>query len=102
MTVSSGTYVRSIVHDIGIALASAAHVVELVRTRQGQFALDPADVRRVEGEDSTEALTSVVSWDILEKGIQELRSDVKQENGDAVGGSSELSAWEKAIVDILK
>ena len=39
MTVSSGTYVRSIVHDIGLALGSAAHVVKLTRTRQGQFVL---------------------------------------------------------------
>lgn len=35
MTVSSGTYVRSIVHDVGIALGSAAHVQELRRVRQG-------------------------------------------------------------------
>lgn len=40
MTVSSGTYVRSIVHDIGQAISSAAHVVVLTRTRQGDFALD--------------------------------------------------------------
>lgn len=40
MTVSSGTYVRSIIHDIGVALGSAAHVVKLTRTRQGNFALN--------------------------------------------------------------
>lgn len=40
MTVSSGTYVRSIVHDIGIALGSSAHVVKLTRTRQGEFTLN--------------------------------------------------------------
>ncbi|GAA5898809.1 hypothetical protein JCM6882_004004 [Rhodosporidiobolus microsporus] len=40
LTVSSGTYIRSIVHDIGAALGSAAHVVKLTRTRQGEFALD--------------------------------------------------------------
>jgi tRNA pseudouridine55 synthase len=39
MTVSSGTYVRSIVHDIGLALGCGAHVVTLTRTRQGQFTL---------------------------------------------------------------
>lgn len=39
MTVSSGTYVRSIVHDIGLALGCAAHVVKLTRTRQGQYSL---------------------------------------------------------------
>lgn len=40
MTVSSGTYVRSIIHDIGIALGSSAHVVKLTRTRQGEFMLN--------------------------------------------------------------
>ena len=40
MTVSSGTYVRSIIHDIGIAVGSAAHVVSLERTRQGDVGLD--------------------------------------------------------------
>lgn len=28
-------------HDIGLALGSAAHVVKLTRTRQGEFVLDP-------------------------------------------------------------
>ena len=40
MTVSSGTYVRSIVHDIAIALGSSAFVVKLTRTRQGEFTLN--------------------------------------------------------------
>lgn len=39
MTVSSGTYVRSIVHDLAHAVGSAAHVVSLARTRQGDFAV---------------------------------------------------------------
>ena len=40
MKVSGGTYVRSIVHDLGIALGSAAHVVQLDRTVQGDVPLD--------------------------------------------------------------
>ena len=39
MTVSSGFYVRSFIHDLGIALGSAAHMVALVRTRQSAFEL---------------------------------------------------------------
>ncbi|XP_046902793.1 probable tRNA pseudouridine synthase 1 isoform X1 [Hypomesus transpacificus] len=35
-----GFYVRSLVDDLGKALASCAHVKELVRTKQGQFTLD--------------------------------------------------------------
>jgi tRNA pseudouridine55 synthase len=37
MTVTSGFYVRSLVHDLGVALGSAAHMVKLVRTRQADF-----------------------------------------------------------------
>ncbi|KAF3914794.1 hypothetical protein ABW20_dc0101975 [Dactylellina cionopaga] len=37
MTVSRGTYVRSIVHDIGEALGSAATLVALKRSRQGEY-----------------------------------------------------------------
>lgn len=40
MTVTGGTYVRSIVHDLGIAVGSAAHVVSLERTRQGDVGID--------------------------------------------------------------
>lgn len=36
---SSGTYVRSLVRDVGQKLGSAAHVVYLCRTRQGPFSL---------------------------------------------------------------
>ena len=39
---SSGTYVRSIVHDLGQSVGSAAYVSELCRTRQGQFTLSDA------------------------------------------------------------
>jgi tRNA pseudouridine55 synthase len=39
MTVSSGTYVRSLVHDLAHAVGSAGHVVRLTRSRQGRFVL---------------------------------------------------------------
>ncbi|KAL5511097.1 PUS4 [Sanghuangporus vaninii] len=44
MRVSGGTYVRSIVHDLGHALGSAAHVVTLTRSKQGRFILSPSAV----------------------------------------------------------
>jgi tRNA pseudouridine55 synthase len=34
-----GTYIRSLVHDIGKELGSAAYVVELIRIQQGNFIL---------------------------------------------------------------
>ncbi|KAL5476049.1 hypothetical protein EMCRGX_G025951 [Ephydatia muelleri] len=39
---SSGTYIRSLVHDIGSKVRSAAHVRALCRTRQGPFVLADA------------------------------------------------------------
>lgn len=37
--VSSGTYIRSLVHDMGLSLGSAAHMVALKRQTQGPFEL---------------------------------------------------------------
>lgn len=39
---SKGTYVRSLVADIGAALEAGAHLAELRRTRSGRFAIDQA------------------------------------------------------------
>ncbi|KAI2470857.1 trub family pseudouridylate synthase-containing protein [Annulohypoxylon bovei var. microspora] len=39
MTVTSGFYVRSFCHDIGMKLNSSAMMAELCRSRQGEFAL---------------------------------------------------------------
>ncbi|OJD27384.1 tRNA pseudouridine(55) synthase [Blastomyces percursus] len=44
MTVSSGFYVRSLAHDLGLALGSNAMMSSLVRTRQGDFTLEPEKV----------------------------------------------------------
>jgi tRNA pseudouridine55 synthase len=39
---SAGTYVRSIAHELGVALGCGAHIDELVRTASGPFPLDAA------------------------------------------------------------
>jgi tRNA pseudouridine55 synthase len=44
MTVSSGTYVRSIVNDVARALSTLATVVVLTRTRQGEFSAEAGNV----------------------------------------------------------
>lgn len=85
MTVSSGTYVRCVVHDLGIAVGSAAHVVVLTRVQQGQFVLDstrqqPSDSAPV-AEDGAEALPKglegwpCVDWGILEKAALKWEAD---------------------------
>ncbi len=40
--VSSGTYIRSLVHELGLNLSCGAHVVELRRLRVGDFKVDMA------------------------------------------------------------
>lgn len=79
MKVSGGTYVRSIVHDLGHALGSAAHVVTLTRTRQGRFALEPTE----------ETDCGCVPWEVIE----EAAKDVGEK--DAEGWTQ----WERAVLD---
>jgi len=76
MTVSSGTYVRSIVHDLGTACGSAAHVVRLVRTRQGPFHLGNS-----------------IPWEVFERGLAELGHE-KVEGG--------LREWEQRILQHMQ
>ena len=82
MKVSGGTYVRSIVHDLGHAVGSAAHVVTLTRTRQGRFALEPTE----------EADRGCVPWNIIEEAATEAGEK------DAEGWTQ----WERAILDRLE
>jgi tRNA pseudouridine55 synthase len=42
LTCSAGFYVRSLAHDLGAALGCGAHLVQLRRTRSGDFGLDAA------------------------------------------------------------
>jgi tRNA pseudouridine55 synthase len=44
MTVTSGFYVRSLAHDLGKAVGSAAYMAELIRSRQGDYELDPEKI----------------------------------------------------------
>ena len=82
MKVSGGTYVRSIVHDLGHALDSAAHVVTLTRSRQGRFTLDPQD-----GQDK-----GCVPWDVFERA----RKNVGERDEDG------YFEWEREVLDRLE
>ena len=82
MKVSGGTYVRSIVHDLGHAVGSAAHVVTLTRSRQGRFTLEP------EGDEDR----GCIPWNVFEKGLAD--------PGDPdVDGWKE---WERAVIENLE
>ncbi|KAH7913735.1 pseudouridine synthase [Hygrophoropsis aurantiaca] len=82
MKVSGGTYVRSIVHDLGHALGSAAHVVTLTRSRQGRFTLDPKE----EGD------KGCVPWEVFSKATE-------SEGGVDEDGWTE---WEREVIDRLE
>ncbi|KAG8826780.1 hypothetical protein FRC19_007583 [Serendipita sp. 401] len=77
MTVSSGTYVRSIVHDLGIAVGSAAHVVVLTRTRQGEFVLHEETAETADHEGGTVERRGLpcVEWSVLEGALEKWEAD---------------------------
>jgi len=81
MKVSGGTYVRSIVHDLGHAVGSAAHVVTLTRSRQGRFTLEP-----------TEGDMGCISWDVFKA--------AKEDAGPADEGG--YTAWEREVLDKIE
>lgn len=82
MKVSGGTYVRSIVHDLGHEVDSAAHVVTLTRSRQGRFALDPAGDTDI----------GCIPWNVFEKALE------SPGEPDADGWKE----WERAVLDKLE
>jgi len=103
MTVSSGTYVRSVVHDLAIAVGSAAHVVSLTRTRQGPF-VSPSynamtareDVTRSTGEAVTEEtrLLDCADWAVLEDALRML------EAGEEIGVNED--GWANWELEMLR
>ena len=82
MKVSGGTYVRSIVHDLGRALGSAAHVVTLTRSRQGRFTLDPG----------TEEDKSCVPWNVFENALKD----------EGEPGEDGWRPWEREVLERLE
>ncbi|WFD27931.1 tRNA pseudouridine(55) synthase [Malassezia nana] len=90
MTVSSGTYVRSIVHDLGTACGSAAHVVRLRRTRQGDFFIGTDD-----------APGNCVPWAVFEQGLEELEASRRGDSSRDTRDESGLRAWERAVLEYI-
>lgn len=99
MTVSSGTYVRTLVHDLGTACGSAAHVVRLIRTRQGEFSLGHEP--ETEG-DGVAIPGNCIPWAVFEQGLAELEQ--ARRGGEAGAGATDtrdasgLREWERALL----
>lgn len=103
MTVSSGTYVRSIVNEIGLALGSGAHVVVLTRTRQGEFTLnEPTESKMVKikevgaSKESEVEMTGSIPWSIWENAIEERKKLLEDEERE----KEELVAQETSAEEI--
>jgi tRNA pseudouridine55 synthase len=81
LSCSSGTYARSLAHELGHRLASAAHLARLRRLQIGTFSVDHAvKVGEVEsaftpGEDSP----SFIPFDSIPLPFEEIRTDAQQE-----------------------
>ena len=82
MRVSGGTYVRTIVHDLGHAVGSAAHVVTLTRTRQSRFALEPTE----EGD------FGCVPWEVFKRAV----ADPGEADADG------WTEWERAVMEKME
>ncbi|EJD02471.1 pseudouridine synthase [Fomitiporia mediterranea MF3/22] len=118
MRVSGGTYVRSIVHDVGHALGSAAHVVTLTRSRQGRFVLKPStktstpmlpevltnsevnDTPEVSEEKSDDAELAkqmereCIPWDVFARAMESRATEEPDEDG--------WREWEREVMDNLE
>lgn len=87
MRVSGGTYVRSIAHDIGHAVESAAHVVTLTRLRQGEFTVSSEN----DGD------RKCVPWEIFEEALRENENLDENVEKDERG----YKKWEREVLDKL-
>jgi tRNA pseudouridine55 synthase len=91
MTVTSGFYVRSLCHDLGAAVGSAALMAELERTRQGEFelgvnVLEYGDLEKGERVWGPKVESMLDEWEERHKprGVEERsrKADVKREERD--------------------
>ncbi|GAA5871305.1 hypothetical protein JCM8547_007247 [Rhodosporidiobolus lusitaniae] len=117
LTVSSGTYIRSIVHDIGLALGNAAHVVKLTRTRQGEFALNdvapssapvaegaaaPAEGEEKEEKQEVPAAENLgcVEWTLLQSAIAAQEKAKKE--GKSLDDARDAEGWLEWEREVLR
>jgi tRNA pseudouridine55 synthase len=66
LVVSSGFYVRSFAHDLGLACQSQAFMAELIRTRQANFTLNQDLSKQSAG--SEPELTPALTYEMLDAG----------------------------------
>lgn len=90
MTVSGGTYVRSVIHDLAHAVGSAGHVVTLTRSRQGRF---------MSGGGEKEDDRKCIPWSLFEKALEKKKADA-----DVAAETDEdgLCDWEREVLEHIE
>ena len=100
---SSGTYVRSLAHDLGEKLGCGAHLVGLRRTRSGRFTLrDAIPLRKLREAFETgtwyqyliPAAEALSDWPAVELSAQQVE-DIK--HGHRVPAENSSTAWARGI-----
>jgi tRNA pseudouridine55 synthase len=87
VSVSSGTYIRSLARDIGAALGTVAHLSGLVRTRVGKYWLEQAvDIEHLRPDQGLPDLAAL-EFPVLELSSQQARDarDGKRVSSAVVG-----------------
>lgn len=69
-TVSSGTYIRSLLSDIGRALGSSAYMVELTRLQQNEWVLHKNTFKLTDFTENDESVWSRVLQEVFAKGAE--------------------------------
>jgi tRNA pseudouridine55 synthase len=103
---SSGTYVRSLAHDIGQKLEIGAHLVGLRRTRNGQFSLrDAISLRALQeafdngtwAQHLIPAVEALGDWQTVILNAETLDMVV---HGHRFANESGMTGWARAISDM--
>jgi tRNA pseudouridine55 synthase len=84
MTVSSGFYVRSLAHDLGLALGSNAIMSSLVRKRQGDFDISPENILEYKDLDGGEEVWGPKLQGFLDKWVSREAARKEQEKEEDV------------------
>ncbi len=80
ITCSKGTYIRSIAHDLGVALGCGAHLAALRRTGAGRFSLDYAHtLQSLEAMPAAERDACLLPVDALLQDLPEARLEPAQQ-----------------------
>ena len=94
LTVSKGTYIRALARDLGRAVASAAHLGALRRTRSGPLSID--DAHALDAIDAVGDVTTLFSDPFAALGLPVLETDdigaASVRDGRSLGGSPQDAA----------